>query len=346
MEATRVVGSYQSLGGSVDELLNDSEAKRAMKWQYKARLQNTIAALPCSNAIYYAVQRCVGDLRKNRFDPLEWFQVTGRALQRLQSQGFTIAGKNILEVGTGRAVGVPLAMWLCGANRIVTVDLNRYLSPALVWASNRYLLQNPEKLREIFAGLADNQVFEQRMWQIQNFRGDLGVFLKFIHTDYMAPADARQLPLADSAFDLHFSYAVFEHVPPAEIRAILKEARRVLRPGGLVLHSIDLSDHFAYGDESITKINFLQFNDREWNRWAGNQYMYHNRLRAADVFRLFEECGLRVTRKAQTLDERSLCELKRGFPLDSQFAGIAPEDLAITNVSVMGSFSNGEKTHG
>jgi SAM-dependent methyltransferase len=338
-----VVGSCQSVRGSAVQLLIDTEPKCDMKWRYKARLQNTIAALPCSNAIYYAVQRCIGDLRNNRFDPLEWFQVTGRALQRVQSQGVTIAGKNVLEIGTGRAVGVPMAMWLCGANRIVTVDLNRYLSPALVWASTRYLSQNTQKMREIFAGLADNEMFEDRLRQIQNFSGDLRSFLRLINTDYMAPADARQLPLDSSTFDLHFSYAVFEHVPPADIRAILKEAKRVLSPGGLVLHSIDLSDHFAYSDESITKINFLQFDDREWNRWAGNQYMYHNRLRAADVFRLFEECGVRVTRKAQTLDERSLCELKRGFPLDSQFADIAPEDLAITNVSVMGCFSNGEK---
>lgn len=314
-----------------------------MNWRYKARLQNVIATLPFSNAIYYAVQRCAGDLRNDRFDPLEWFQVTGRALERLRSQGFSIGGKNVLEIGTGRALGVPTALWLCGAGRTVTVDLHRYLSPALVSICNRYLSQNASRVRELWAGLIDDRIFQDRMRQLQEFGGDLGSFLNLIDTEYLAPADARHLDFADSSFDLHFSYAVFEHVPAPEITAILHEAKRVLRPGGIVLHSIDLSDHFSYGDDSITKINFLQFSDRQWNRWAGNQYMYHNRLRASEVFKLFEEAGVQITRKAETLDERSLEALRRGFSLDTRFVGAAPEELAITNVNVMGCFADSKK---
>jgi len=315
-----------------------------MKWHYKARLQNIIAALPYSDAIYYAVQRCAGDLRKGRFDPMEWFEVTGRALERLRSHGFSVSGKNVLEIGTGRALGVPTALWLCGAGRTVTVDLHRYLSPALVSICNRYLSQNAHKVRELWAGSLDDKLFDDRTQQLQNFSGNLDSFLKLIDTEYLAPADARHLEVADDSFDLHFSYAVFEHVPAPEISAILKEARRVLRPGGLLLHSIDLSDHFAYGDDSITKINFLQFSDQQWSRWAGNQYMYHNRLRASEMFKLFEDAGVQIKRKAQTLDERSLQALQRGFSLDPRFVSAVPEELAITNVSVMGCFADTEKT--
>jgi SAM-dependent methyltransferase len=316
-----------------------------MNWRYKAGLQNTIAALPYSDTIYYAVQRCAGGLRKGRFDPMEWFQATGRVLERLGSQGFSIAGKNVLEIGTGRALGVPTALWLCGAGRTVTVDLHRQLSPALVSICNRYLSQNANRVRELWAGSLDDKLFQDRVRQLQDFSGDLGSFLNLIDTEYLAPADASRLDLADNSFDLHFSYSVFEHVPAPEISAILKEARRVLRSDGLLLHSIDLSDHFSHDDDSIPKINFLQFSDRQWSRWAGNQYMYHNRLRASAVFRLFEEAGVQVTRRGQTLDERSLKALKRGFPLDPQFVSAAPEELAITHVSVMGYFAVGEKTH-
>lgn len=314
-----------------------------MNWQYKARLQNIIAALPYSDAIYYGVQRCAGGLRKGRFDPMEWFQVAGRALERLGAQGFSIAGKNVLEIGTGRALGVPTALWLCGAGRIVTVDLHRYLSAALVSTCNRCLLQNADKVREVCAGSLDDKLFQDRLQQLQNFNGDLGSFLRLIDTEYLAPADATHLNLADNSFDLHFSYAVFEHVPGPEISAILKEAKRLLRSGGLLSHSIDLSDHFAYDDDSVAKINFLQFSDQQWSRWAGSQYMYHNRLRASAVFKLFEEAGVQITRRAQTLDERSLEALKRGFPLDPQFVSAAPEELAITNVSVIGHFAGAEK---
>jgi SAM-dependent methyltransferase len=310
-----------------------------MKWRHKALIQNVISALPASESIYYAVQRTFGDLRSDRFDPTEWLQVTARLLQRLQSTGISITGKRFLEVGTGRAVGVPTALWLCGAGKIVTVDLHRYLSPALVTASNRHICQDPEKIREMFKDYCDPDLLQNRLGQLMAFKGNLPAFLNLIDTECLAPADARHLSFPDNSFDFHFSYAVFEHVPGPIIRDILREAKRLLRPEGILSHSIDLSDHFAYTDNSITKINFLQFSDERWQRLAGNQYMYHNRLRAPEFFRLFEEEGAFIARKAENLDAPSLEALKRGFPLDARFASTSPEELAITNINIVSSFS-------
>ncbi len=310
-----------------------------MKWRHKALIQNVISALPASEKIYYAAQRTFGELRSDRFDPMEWLQVAARVLQRLHSAGIPVTGKRFLEVGTGRAVGVPTAMWLCGAGKTVTVDLHRYLSPALVAASNRYICQHPEKIKEMFKDYCNPDLLQNRLGQLMAFKGDLPAFLNLIDTEWLAPADARRLSFPDNSFDFHFSYAVFEHVPGSIIRNILKEAKRLLRPEGVLSHSIDLSDHFAYADDSITKINFLQFSDERWQRLAGNQYMYHNRLRAPEFFRLFEEEGVFIARKAENLDAPSLEALKRGFPLDARFESIALEELAITNINVVGSFS-------
>jgi SAM-dependent methyltransferase len=311
-----------------------------MNWRYKAVLQNVIAALPFSNAIYYGVQRISGDLRPSRFDPMEWFEVAGRMLRRLRSVEMSIAGRYVLEVGTGRALGVPTALWLCGAGKITTVDLNQYLSPGLVGVCNRFLCGNADRVREVLAGSGDESLFRDRIQRIQSFTGDLSSFLKLIDTKYLAPGDAGMLPLPDHSVDLHFSYSVFEHVPVPQIRTILREARRVLRPNGVVIHGIDLSDHFSYFDSSITKINFLRFSDQRWKRWAGNQYMYHNRLRASEMIKLFEEAGVQINGKSEALDKRSLDEIRRGFPLDARFRSMSPEELAITNINVMGRFSD------
>jgi len=310
-----------------------------MKWRQKALIQNVISALPASETIYYAAQRTFGDLRSDRFDPMEWLQVAARVLQRLHSAGIPVTGKRFLEVGTGRAVGVPTALWLCGAGKTVTVDLHRYLSPALVTASNRYICRDPRKIKEMFKDYCDPGLFQHRLGQLMAFKGNLPAFLNLIDTEWLAPGDARHLSFPDHSFDFHFSYAVFEHVPESIIRDILKEAKRLLHPEGVVSHSIDLSDHFAYSDDSITKINFLQFNDERWQRLAGNQYMYHNRLRAPEFVRLFEEEGVFIARKAETLDARALEALKRGFPLDTRFESTSPEELAITNINIVGSFS-------
>ena len=43
-----------------------------------------------------------------------------------------LPGSTLLEVGTGRRLNVPLILWLLGAEKITSVDLNRYLRPELV----------------------------------------------------------------------------------------------------------------------------------------------------------------------------------------------------------------------
>lgn len=46
-------------------------------------------------------------------------------------------------------------------------------------------------------------------------------------------ADARALPFTDSEFDAVYSYGVIHHIP--DIRAVLREVKRVLKPGGLFM---------------------------------------------------------------------------------------------------------------
>lgn len=306
-----------------------------MKWRYKAAVQNCIARLPMSDAIYYALQRYAGDLRPGRFDPMEWVHVTAEMLDWLHGHGHHISGARVLEVGTGRALGVPVALWLCGADQIVTVDLNRYLIPRLLWDCNRYYRQHGEKIAEILGKHDLDGGLSQRMRQLADFSGDLAAFMKLIHVEYCAPADARQLPFSDHSFDFHFSYSVLEHVPAPEIAGILREGKRLLRPGGVLLHTIDLSDHFWYSDSTIPRLNFLRFSEREWQRWANNKYMYQNRLRASEYLRLFAEAGLRIKAEWRTQDERSLQVLQTGFPVHARFRSLPVEELAIIAMQIV-----------
>lgn len=309
-----------------------------MRWRQKAIVQQVISRLPASDAIYYALQRSVGDLRNGRFDPMEWVIVAAEMAGRLRQSGFALAGKRCLEIGTGRAIGLPLCLWLCGAEQVVTVDLNKYLSSKLVQQSCQSLARNRERVESMLRPAAEGGGLRERLDQLCRFRGGTASLLKLINVVYLAPGDATRLPFPDQSFDLHCSYSVLEHMPGPTIAAMLAEARRLLRFGGVLFHIFDLSDHFSYVDNSITKINFLRFSDAQWNRWAGNKYMYHNRLRPFEFVKLFQDAGVRINRQSRGIDERSLRALQAGFPIHERFRSLPQEELAVGAMQIMGAF--------
>ena len=97
------------------------------------------------------------------------------------------------------------------------------------------------------------------------------------------------------------------------------------------IHRIDYSDHFSHSDQSISPINFLQYSDDEWERYAGNRYMYMNRLRHDDFISLFESAGHRIVEAQPNIDQ-CLQELLRNgnLHLHERFSSKPEEVLAIT----------------
>lgn len=313
-----------------------------MNWKWKARVQNAVAALPLSNQIYYAMQRTVGSWKPGRSNPLEWFDAGLTMVKWIRGAGYDVTGKHFLEVGTGRNVSVPLALWLCGAAEVVTVDLNSYLSDALVAESIEFVRQKHGEVVAAFGTEAEQPLFQERLRQLIALQGGTKELLRLAKIEYVSPADATRLDFPGESFDFHTSHAVFEHIPPEAIKGILTEARRLLKPRGVLLHIIDPSDHFSHDDASITAINFLQFSEREWDKLAGNKFMYHNRLRAYEYLEMFRQAGVNILRQSQAIDNQSLDSLRNGFRLDSRFQQILPEELAVTGLIVLGTFSGAE----
>jgi SAM-dependent methyltransferase len=120
--------------------------------------------------------------------------------------------------------------------------------------------------------------------------------------DHRSGASSEALPFEDGTFDLVYSVAALEHVPdPAGTAA---EMLRVLVPGGLAIHEIDLKDHGA-----ADPLRFLEWDDAEWTRRAtpygdlslsgildgsfGGE-VYCNRLRRDDWLAAFREAGFSV----------------------------------------------------
>jgi len=300
----------------VDEKVNAPP----MHWKVKARLQNAVAMLPAKlgNSVYFFGQRLLGGLRE--VDSSRRLQAGLEIVSRLESLGRSIHGKSVLEIGTGHQINVPIALWLCGAASIVTVDLNRYLREDLVRLDLAYLAGHTDEIQRLFGGRGRSAEFQQRLERlVANRDSRIDRVLETIGATYLAPCDARKLPLADDSIDYHVSFTVLEHIPPDVLSQILREGNRVLRRDGLFIHCVDFSDHFSHSDSSVSSVNFLQFNEQEWSRLSGNRFMYHNRLRVDECESLFV-ANVDVQAVDRVIDLRAHEILQRnGLPLDRRF---------------------------
>lgn len=110
-----------------------------------------------------------------------------------------------------------------------------------------------------------------------------------------AVADLASLPYEDASFDLVFSKYVFEHLERPV--AVMRELRRVLKPGGHLLVHTPNRWHYVAMFATLTPTRFhVWFNERRGRveadtfptRYRANDRRTLERLAAASRFRLVE----------------------------------------------------------
>jgi len=302
------------------------------KWVLKAIVQKTISFLPYSQQLNYLFQKYVTKgvhLSDDYFS--DRLLHAKEHLTAYQQQAGSIGGRTTLELGTGWYPVVPIALFLSGANRIYTIDISRlshaghltttilrFLEYADSGQLENYVQALPERLaalREI-AALSDQFSFE--------------TMLDKLKMHYLVQ-DARQLPLPDASVDLVHSNNTFEHVYPSILKALLLEFKRIAVPGGVLSHFIDMSDHFAHFDRSITIYNYLRFSDRAW-AWIDNSIQPQNRFRLSEYRKLYAELGIPITDLSFRPGD---LEALRSVRLNPKYSGYDRADLAISHCLVV-----------
>jgi hypothetical protein len=296
-----------------------------MRWKTKAFIQNALSMLPSelSYEAYYRLQRRFGGLRS--VTPVVGIRDGMRIVTAIEREGRKIGDSVFLEVGTGRTVATPMTLWLCGASKVITLDLNPYLKSELVQEEIEYIRKNGEAVKELFGDRSHQADFSERFEFLVREKASLDALLHHANIEYIAPGDARKLPLNDQSVDYHTSNNVFEHISPEVLKAILVEGKRVLKQDGLMVHRIDFSDHFSHGDSSISSVNFLQYSEKQWLRYAGNRYMYHNRLRIDEIDEIVRGIGLKIVAQDTSIDEEAVNWIEAGFKLDPRFVSKSKE---------------------
>ena len=131
-----------------------------MKWYIKALVQNAVAMLPprIGDPLYYRLQRAGGELKNPRF-PMR-FEAAADFAQILCEQHGGLAGKRVLEIGTGS--GYQAAILSLLARRVYTVDRHKRLSQTATQLFAELGLTNIiTLLRDGCFGLPDQAPFDK-----------------------------------------------------------------------------------------------------------------------------------------------------------------------------------------
>jgi SAM-dependent methyltransferase len=301
-----------------------------MDWRLKAYVQTTLSHLPVGDWLHHLLQRWAGGLRGFDRECDAKVEDWGLMTKQLQAAGAEIPGARFLEIGTGWYPTLPLCLYLGGASRVHTLDvsrkLNRRLTRAMVQRLSRHLRTISETTGVPFHTV--ERAHKSLLVELERSSDLEGVTEGVVA--YSAPADARHTSLTESSLDVVFSNSVLEHVPPDDIRACFAEARRLLRPDGVMFHAVNCGDHYAYADSRIGQLHYLGYSDREWRRW-NNRFLYQNRLRAVDFTRLAREAGFVIESDTSRPTPERLAELAQ-VPVDRRFSGYSPEELAVTSI--------------
>lgn len=312
-----------------------------MRWKVKSKIQNAISVLPSklSYSIYYWVQRKFGGLRPQSYCPVSKLSAAVEIWRCIKNQGHNPEGKVFFEVGTGRDPIVPLAFWLMGAKKTITIDSNPYLKYELVHESIRYIANNKSEIVGVFNDLLCTKRLEKllKLWRSSDF--SLAAYMNTCGIEYLAPGDASCTGLPEGCIDYYTSYTVFEHIHPDKLLSILTEGSRITKSEGLFINYIDYSDHFSHSDNRISVINFLQYTDAEWDRFAGNRYMYMNRLRHDDFIVMFESLNHVFLDVRVTVDSRVQGMLKNNeIHIDDKFKSKSEDILSISGAMLVSKY--------
>ncbi|MDX9714331.1 MAG: methyltransferase domain-containing protein [Dissulfurispiraceae bacterium] len=251
--------------------------------------------------------------------------------KRPLSQYMNRMPESTLQIGPGGSLGCEVLMCMSSVKEAFTIDP----FPLMTFDIDNYMnslgsLFNTVKLFEGING------FSASTLQIPDYKTvEKGIYKIGSSTiKHIYPRMFEDTGFADESVDYLFSHATLEHV-----RSPLKcvqETHRVLKPGGLTAHCIDLRDHRNFD----TPLGFLKESDASWSAMM-EEYCKHdasgymNRWRSSEFVSAFEKTGfkvLEVNPEMKISDDILDSELPH---LDNKFKTYKREDLGVITVFIV-----------
>lgn len=199
-----------------------------------------------------------------------------------------IAQKNnlkFLHLGAGNSLGLELMLSLKGEYQEVVAYEPFYDKFDLIetWNNYRRLFEKLNSYGEVL--LHEKFVLDPYISELD--KGTWKVNETTIHVDSDRLFEDNLI--AESTFDVIYSNAVLEHV--RDPLKTITECRRILKPGGLAVHQIDLRDH----EDFDNPLEFLKVSAEEWvERMAYRGGSYLNRWRSCNYIEGLQQNGFEI----------------------------------------------------
>ena len=242
----------------------------------------------------------------------------------------------VLELGTGWYPIVPLIFYLCKVGRVTSLDIRSWASKENhLLAINRLLeWYDAGRLQPYIENIDEGRIEKLRQLATASEMVDVAEINTLIGLRPVI-TDARNTSFDSNTFDLICSNNTFEHIYPDILSAILLEFKRVIKSDGMMSHFIDLSDHFAHFDKSISIYNFLKFSPSQW-KMIDNSIQPQNRLRWPDYLKMYSTLNIPVSNtqiRGGGIDE------VKAVTLDPTYHTYSLQDLAISHGYIVSDMS-------
>lgn len=142
---------------------------------------------------------------------------------------------------------------------------------------------------------------------------------------YQTIDDFSQIPFDNNSFDYIYSHATLEHHENPDLS--IKEMFRVLNPGGLMVHQIDMRDHRYFEKDPY---RFLEISTEEWKLENGKYIYPLNQWRYPHYKNSFKSNGFLIIEECKSRREE---EKTKGIKFASEFALLPRDELLITGIT-------------
>lgn len=276
-------------------------------WWFKIGAKVVLSRLPIS----YRAFAAAGIFRHGHMrDPDYAIDVFLRHFERsgISSSRATFDG---LELGVGDSVASAIVAKAYGASTCYLVD------------SGRFAAEDSGTYKSIVNALHERGVQVDDLEDAATLTDILAKYGGIYLTEGLRSLQA----IPDSSVDFVWSQAVLEHVRRHEFDSVMNELHRIVRPGGVLSHRVDLKDHLGGA------LNNMRLPSRVWEaEWMARSGFYTNRISVKDMLHRFERAGFEV--EVIDVDRWDRLPTPRR-KLAAEFAAIPDDELLVSGFDAL-----------